>query len=293
MSSSSAISPAHVLWSHTLTTRVRGLALARENHHLLVWDDSHWIHLFNRKGEVQGQAHIEGVVSGVCAADDGSSYAAVGTRGEVWWLSPDLMPRWRRVLQHPAVAAALDPFGEYLAVADNRGGLHLLDRQGRTLLDTQAARSLHHLVFVPEQPLLLGAADFGLVVCYALTGRCLWRDGPVAHIGGLASSGDATRIAAACFTDGVRLYTPTGQKRDSIVLDEPCQAVALSWDGELLLAATRGKRLLLLSTNGRIRATFPLESAIAAIALDALGAYALAGLADGRIVAFDTHVAAR
>ena len=42
---------------------------------------------------------------------------AVGAAGEVWWLAPDLATRRQQTLPQPQVAAALDPYGGYLAVA--------------------------------------------------------------------------------------------------------------------------------------------------------------------------------
>src|SRR5438132_9062425 len=103
-----------LLWTHSLPNRAQGLALAREKNSLLAWDDKHWLYVLNRAGERQGQVHLPGLAA-ACCADDGSAYAAVGRRGEVWWLAPDLMTRWQRAVPHPAVAATVDPLGQYLA----------------------------------------------------------------------------------------------------------------------------------------------------------------------------------
>src|SRR5262249_36258486 len=154
----------HPAWSVALASGLRGLALAREKGTLLTWDGDGGLYLLDRRGERQAQRPLPGVVTAACAADDGSAYAAVGERREVWWLAPDLTPRWQRTLSHAAVAAALDPFGQYLAVADGRGRLHVLDRHGRRVLSADSPRPLHHLAFVPAAPFLVGCADFGLVV---------------------------------------------------------------------------------------------------------------------------------
>ena len=86
------------LWTLKIGTRLRGLVLARERGRLLAWDDNHWLYLLTHKGERQGQWHSPGDLAAVCCADDGSAYAAVGTRGDIWWLAPDLMPRWQAAL---------------------------------------------------------------------------------------------------------------------------------------------------------------------------------------------------
>src|SRR5690348_9246417 len=96
--SSSALGLAAALerpsWTLSLDARPRGLSLAREKQTLLVWDENHWLTLLNHQGERQGQMRLSGLAA-ACAADDGSAYAALGQRGEVWWLEPDLTTRWQ------------------------------------------------------------------------------------------------------------------------------------------------------------------------------------------------------
>jgi hypothetical protein len=128
------------------------VALAREKGSLLAWDENNWLYLLNRRGERQTQVHGTAALTAACSADDGSAYAALGSRGEVWWLAPDLMPRWQRTVPFPPLAAALDPFGQYLAVSDARGHLHLFDRNGRPRCRVETPRPLYHLAFVPEAP---------------------------------------------------------------------------------------------------------------------------------------------
>jgi hypothetical protein len=292
-SSSSLPSPrpapgaARVLWSLPTQGRPRGLSLAREKGWLLAWDDANWLYLLNRKGERQAQRHggDSPFVAG-CAADDGSAYAAVGGGGEVWWFAPDLMPRWQRAVGAPAVAAALDPFGQCLAVSEANGHLYLFNRRGRVLARAETPRPLHHLAFVPEAPRLVGASDVGLLACFDPSGGLVWREGLVAHVGGLAVTG-AGRIALACFTDGLRFYTLTGKKDGGFPLREPCRLASLSFDGGRALVTGLGSRVLLLDRDGRTVQPTDLEGPAAALALGALGDSAAVALADGRLLALD------
>src|SRR5205814_3288339 len=103
-----------LLWTQSLSARPRGLALAREKGWTLAWDETDWLYLLNQKGERQAQFHAPGALAAACCSDDGSAYVAVGGRGEIWWLAPDLMTRWERSLPAPALAAALDTFGQYV-----------------------------------------------------------------------------------------------------------------------------------------------------------------------------------
>jgi hypothetical protein len=275
-------------WSLATATPPCGLALARESGQTLVWDENHWLYLINVRGERQGQARPLPALAAASVADDGSALAVAGSRGEVARLAPDLAPRWQRSLRHPAVAAALDPFGRRLAVSDNRGGLFLFDRDGRPVWQVQQPRALHHLAFVPEAPFLLGAADFGLVVCLdAVGGSVVWRDGLPAHCGSLSVSGDGERLVLACFSDGLRLGSSTAGTKGHVPSHEPCRMAALSFDGRRVLVAGRADRLLLLDIHGHVRGIHLLERPAVAVALAALGRRAVVALTDGGVRALD------
>src|SRR5262249_7646399 len=102
-------------WTHALSARPRGLALARERGWLLAWDDNNWLYLLNHAGQRQAQVRQAASLAAACCADDGSAVGAAGAGGEIWWLAPDLTTRWERALAVPALAVATDPFGHYLA----------------------------------------------------------------------------------------------------------------------------------------------------------------------------------
>src|SRR5262245_48780396 len=147
--SSSGRTSGKLLWSQRLAATPRGLCVAREAGWLLAWDAGNVLYLMNRSGELQGRAAAAGSLTAAGAADDGSACAAVGERGEVWRLTPDLMPRWSSRLPDRATACALDPFGRYLAAADASGGLHFFDLKGKLAGRTKTPRPLVHLAFIP------------------------------------------------------------------------------------------------------------------------------------------------
>jgi hypothetical protein len=274
------------LWSHPLSARPRGLALAREKGWTLAWDESHWLHLLNQKGERQAQVHVPGVLAAACCADDGSASVAVGGRGEVWWLAPDLSTRWERSLPAPALACAVDPFGQYVAVSDARGGIHVLNRLGVAVCRIQSTRPLHHLAFVASGPVVLGAADYGLVACFDLAGRWLWRDGLVAHIGSLSLSGDGKQVALACFSEGILRYDSTGAKRGRLPGSDGSRLVSVSFDGRLLLVGGLTNRLQVVEASGKTVGARQMETSIAGLALAALGESAVVALSDGPVIKF-------
>jgi hypothetical protein len=279
-------------WTRALGARPRGLVLAREKGWPLVWDEKDGLHLLNQAGTHQAQSRTPGPLATACCAEDGSAYVALGKNGELWWLAPDLTIRWERTLARRAVAAALDPYGQYLAVADVEGYLFSFDRHARLLSQTQTPRPLHHLAFVPAAPYIVGAADYGLIACHDLAGRCSWRCGLVAHIGSLAVSGEGDQIVLACFTEGLQRYTLTGTDLGRSHLAEPCRLAALSFTGRHVLTVGLSPHLLLLDRKGYVLSEHPLDKPPVALALGPFGDYALAALLDGRVLGLDLSHAA-
>src|SRR5438105_1271556 len=116
----------HPSWCCELGTRPRGLAMAREKGSLLAWDDRS-LFLLNREGTLQAQRRTPNPIALACCADDGTCFVALGKEGIIWWLAPDLTERRLQSLTDLPVAAALDSFGQYLAIGDGRGKLRILD----------------------------------------------------------------------------------------------------------------------------------------------------------------------
>jgi WD40 repeat protein len=277
----------HTAWTHALASSPRGLALAREKGWVLAWDTQDWLYLLNQAGERQAQIHAPGKLATAACADDGSAYVAAGARGEVWWLAPDLHSRWERSVSHPVIALALDPFGQYLAVADADSNLSVFDCQGKLSARVQSPRSLHHLEFVPTAPFLLTASDYGLAACFDLKGKLIWRDGLVAHIGSLAVSGSGESVILACFTEGLQRYSLGGENLGRQSQTEPCRLAALTFDGCHLLVAGMGAGLQWLDAQYRILSTYTLDQPVVAMRLAPLGDRAVIAVNNGFLFGFD------
>ncbi len=281
-----------LLWSQTIPAPLRGLILARERETIFAWDGQDDLFLFNHAGSIQARRPSPAPVTAAGCAEDGSAYVVAGSQTPmICWLAPDLTPRWQRPLRHRATAVAMEPLGRCVALADAGGTLHLMDARGRTLWKATTPRPLHHLAFVPEKSIVVGAADFGLVLCFGASGECLWRDGLVAHVGSLAVSGDGSCVLLACFSDGLYHYNTDGPQQQRIPLESPCRLTALSYAGDRLLTADRPQRLCLRDSKGDIHERINLDGPVAAVALSALADFAVVGLANGAILRFDQRPA--
>jgi hypothetical protein len=270
------------LWCFFTSGSPLGLCHCREAARSLVWDDQNRVYLLDRAGGCQAEFQCSAPIASAAAADDGSAFVVSSKTGRLWWLRPDLTPCWERTLDHSALAMAIDAFGGYLAVADRTANLHVTDRNQQTVWQTQSVKALLHLAFVPEAPLLVGAAEFGLVTCFDFSGATIWRDAPVAHVGALSLSAGGQRICLASYSDGVRMYRLDGKPLER--LPQPCALVSISADGSRILVADTVSSLHLLDASGKALLTDHLEKPLTALAINALGHATIVALPDRSIL---------
>ena len=271
-------------WSHPLPAPPAGLSFSREAGTILVWDAEPALGRYGPLGDRELRQRAPADLLLAALADDGRTVAAVGRKGEVWLLTADLVPIWQRALPRRPVALALDHLGTRLAVADEAGGLHLFDRAGKLRWQVSAARPLAHLAFVPEAGALVGAAEFGLVGAFDGSGHCVWRDGLVAHVGGLSVSGDGRRIVLACFTGGLCRYALDRPQHELFADAGPARLAALSYTGDVLVTADLERTLSRRGPDLAVRATLALPGAPVGLAVEALGEAAVCALASGQLV---------
>jgi hypothetical protein len=274
-----------LLWSRTLSPSLSGLTSARERGWLLAWDAGGAVTLLDGSGTEVGGLRLTPPLAAVACADDGSALAVLA--GErLLLLGSDLAVRWERRLDG-GTALAVEAFGQYLAVALSSGSLQVLDRRGQTISSTTTPRPLRFLGFAAEKPLLIGAADFGLVACFDLRGRWFWRDGLVARVGSLDVCGSG-QAALACFSDGLVRYGPDGVKQPPLTIGFVRRA-ALSYDGASLLSLGQGKEVRLRQRNGTVLGEWEADAEPLGLVLDALGRRAALAFADGRVQLLDTE----
>jgi hypothetical protein len=277
-----------VLWSAEAAPSLQGLAMAREGGRILAWDCRRGLFLFDARGHLIQNRSAPAEMMTACCAADGASFAAIGVAGQVWLLDQQLLPRWERAIPQGA-AVALDSFGDRVAAADAAGGLHLFDGQGQPLWRSKCPRPLRFLTFVPEVSVLLGCADFGLVLCCDALGRCIWRDAPVTHTGSLAASGNGSVVAQAGYSDGLCCYGVRQARPQALRGTAPCRLADVAYDGRTFLTAGLDDRIALRDENGSIVATETLPARPVALALAPAGDRAAVALMNGTIQMLTTR----
>jgi hypothetical protein len=278
------------LWSHHTEAQLGGLALAQEAGLLLAWDLSQRLYLWDLQGTLQAQhtlffSPIAGAVSVA-----GTRIVIAGAEGQLWWLDHHLRLKFDQTLAEPALALAMEPLGQYVAVSDRRRQTRLFTRLGTLACSLESPRPLHFLEFIPGQALLVGSANYGFVGCFDPSGGCKWRDPPLANVGSLATDGAGQRIHVACFSQGLRRYHHAKGYCSTLQSTEPCHWVRTNYSGEVILTASDpasgSPSLSLLNSSGAVSDALALPGAVRGLVCSSVGDVGICGLADGTVMAF-------
>jgi hypothetical protein len=276
------------LWSHQLSGPAVGMAVARESGHALIWDVNHRLTILSRRGSVQAQLTHPRPIVAAAISDDGSGVILADERF-LTWLRRDLSPRWRKDLQSKPTAVSIDSLGRCVAIADAGNHLQLFDKGGKSIAEPIIApRPLFHLAFLSAEPILTGAADFGLVVALDLRLRqWTWQDAPVIHLGDLSPAIAPAMIAVACFSEGVRRYDSRGKPATSVPASEACRFVAISANGRRLLIGSIFGGLYGYSDAGAQLFEQRFDQSFAGVWLAPLADMGWVALVDGRVIGLD------
>lgn len=285
-------------WTVVTDSPLRGLCFAREAGVILAWDEGNQLYLLNTRGESQSFSRAPNRITAGAISDDGSLIALLveATGAELLLLSSDFEVRLQRAAPSESSFLSIDPHGRYLAIGGRQRTLHLITRNGRPAGRLEVMEPLSHLCFIPDRPLLVGAAAYGMVVGVALeAGRnadrldpeILWQDRLTSNVGRLAASGDGSIILASCFTLGIQRFDLRGRNEGSYHLGGTVSQAVTDFPGRTMAATTLEGDLAVLSPSGHVRWRTTLERPASALEIDPLGRYLIHGRSTGEISRLD------
>ena len=270
-------------WVNPLRTEIQSLSHSGETHHLLVCDVDGWVYHADDTGQIQTQKHFPRLATAILS-QNGSKYAVADKTGQIYLLSPDFTVRWQQSVEQPILSLAMDPHGHFLAAADNNCGVHIWNAEGQLQSQITVTRPLVHMSFLQEVPLLVGNADFGLVLALDLNGQILWRDHPLVKMNSLSADAVGRNLLVACYSEGIHVYqATTGEKRPRLATREPCLFVEQSVCGQRILTGSVKNTLHELNAEGQQVSEFVCGRTLRAMVLSALGEYVIVALKGGQL----------
>jgi hypothetical protein len=286
------------VWTVVTDSPLKGFALAREAGSILAWDEGSQLYLLNVRGESLSCSRVPYRIVSGAISDDGSLIAMLVEAEEcgILLLDADLSVEHERPAPTEATFVSIDPHGRYVAIGTRHSVLHLLNRYGRPAGRLETLEPLSHMCFVPNQPLAVGAAAFGMMVGVALAAprggsrlvpEILWQDRLMSNVGRLAINGDGSMILASCFTLGVQRFDLAGRNEGSYHLGGTVSHAVPDFPGRTIAAASLEGDLIVMNSAGNVRWRTHLVRPAIALEMDPLGRYMIVGNSTGEIVRLD------
>jgi hypothetical protein len=285
-------------WTVVTEAPLKGLSLAREAGRILAWDEGNQLYLLSAQGESLSFSRVQYRIAAGAISDEGSLIALLGDGEDasLLMLDADFDLKVERPAPTESSFLTIDPHGRYVAVGSRLGAVNFLNRYGRPAGRLETIQPIAHLCFLPDRPLLIGAAAFGMLVGVEImvgrgSGRLepeiLWQDRLMSNVGRLTVSGDGGMILASCFTHGIQRFDLRGRNEGSYHLGGTVSHAVPDFPGRSIAAATLEGELAIMNSAGNVRWRTRLPRPAIALEMDPLGRYVIHGHATGEIVRLD------
>jgi len=270
-------------WAWYSHSPLRGLGLAREKLEIHAWDDSGHIYLLDAHGSVIAERRLPTDVIAVARADTGSLLAAVNKQGWLWWLDEKLDVVGELNLHLDIVSIAMDPHGDYVAVSAQGSRLVIISRLPKVIGSVQTSQTYRFLSFVPATGRIIGVAEQGTVACHDLSGTLVWKETMYSTVGSLAVDDAGETIVLAAYGHGLLRFDRKGRREGTYHIEHTPNLVAVEIDGSRLLAASIDGYVTAFDYEGTVLFDRKIGDKALALAVDALGRFAVLGFESGEI----------
>lgn len=272
-----------IAWSFSLDAPLTAFTLARETGEIVAVDSSGGLYLLDRRGRVKTLTRGFKSLGALAWSDTGTHGAAATGSSKLSWIDRTLSVKWSRNLREEILSLAVDAHGHYAAVALAGGETLLFDARRREVGRFKTIRPLRHLKFSAGRPLLLGAAEYGLICCRQLDGSEAWSQRLWSNVGDLTVTGDGEEIFLARFNQGVQKLDRSGQGRGSYQVRGTPNHVSTSFVPGRLGVTTVERDIYWLDAEGGLIWATHLPDDVCGIAVDALGSGLTCGFQSGRL----------
>ncbi|MDR3636465.1 MAG: hypothetical protein P4L84_21860, partial [Isosphaeraceae bacterium] len=288
-------------WTVLTDAPLKGLCLAREAGTIFAWDEGGQLYLLDLRGDHRSASRVPCNITAGAISDDGSLVVLLAEGGRVWFLSADLEVVAERAAPPDPLGLAIDPHGRYVVVGSRMNQAQIYNRYGRPAGKFETRQAVSFFTFVPDRPILLGAATFGLLAAYDIgrggAGRLdvseIWEERLMSNVGRLTTTGDGGMILASCFIHGVQRFDIQGQNEGAYHLGGTAAHAVPDFAGRMIAVGTLEGDLIILNSAGNVRWRNTLSRPALALETDPLGRYVIYGHATGEIVRLDLYAGDR
>lgn len=274
-------------WSFSTEGPLISLAMARETGAVVAGDATGGLYHLDRRGQISALTRGFQALTAVAWSDTGNGGAVSIGDSKLCRLSQTLEVQWSTELPDTILSIAVDPHGHYIAAGLANGSNYVFDANQKRVSRFETFRPLSFLRFLVTEPIILGAAEYGLICCHQLNGEEIWNEKLWSNVGDLSATGDGQTILIAGFNHGIQSFDGDGVNRGSFLVEGTPNHVATTFLPKRLVASTLERQLYWLDTGGEILWAAQPPNDICQVACDPLGNWLICGFESGRILRLD------
>ena len=271
-------------WQFRPDSPLAAAVLARESGESFVLDEVGHLYRVDRRGRLAGVNRIREPLDRLVWSDTGTLGAAVAGGSHLLTFDGELKVLWATDAPDDIVGLAVDPHGNYLAAAMRDRSVVIFNRHRKKVATIDAIRPLVHMQFLADEPILVGAAEHGLLAGYALGGERLWTEKILSGVGSLSVAANGARILLSGFNHGVSLHDEVGDSLGSMVVEGTAVAAAADIQIERMLIATLEQTLYWVDADGDVLWATSVPEVPEALAVDPLGEFIQPAFAEEGVV---------
>lgn len=273
-------------WSFRPDAPLARIAFARESGAFVCLDEAGHLYRIDRDGALGSVNRLRDELLEIAWSDTGNLGAAiVGDRG-LMTLTGELKVRWTANLPEDILAIAVDPHGHYICATLADGGTIVFSSLKKKVASFETIRPLAHVKFIASEPVIMAAAEHGLLCCHTLGGEKLWDEQVLSNCGSLSVSGDGSRLMMASFTHGIQVFDDVGETVGAYMIDGTAAMAATSFSGDKVAACTLERQCFWIDEDGEPLWLTELPEDAVDLAIDPLGDWMAVGLPELGICKF-------
>ncbi len=276
--------PPRSVSSFRAESKVTGFSAMPEAGDYVISDDLGTLYRLDPFMNVSLLTRLQEPVRQLCWSATGNAGSALSGANRITRIDEKLKVLWSCEVPFKCKVIAIDPFGVFTFAASEEEGAILLDDRGKRAAVIKSNRPLAYAEFLFEEPVIIAAAEHGLLGAYSVSGEKVWEKPLWSNVGGLSISQQRVHIHLAALNHGIKVYDGQGENITGYILEGTVNRIATSYRGQQVLASTVENQLYRLDHDGALLWAAHPESPVSYLSSDPLGKTGVAVFEDNQAV---------
>ncbi|MEE3284789.1 MAG: hypothetical protein VX311_09425 [Planctomycetota bacterium] len=199
------------------------------------------------------------------------------------WVSRDGKVQWTVDCHDQILDVATAPFGNAIAISFADRHNVVLDNKQKPIGEFTSIRPLKFLELASHRPVVVGAAESGVLSSHTISGNDRWSEQIWTNVGGMALNGNCRTILLAAFNHGLQRFNHRGRGQGFYDIGGTAHAVSISYIGTIIAAATQEQQFRLLDFDGSILWQAQLPEPLVTLQCGPFGEHVVFGFSTGLI----------